>query len=567
MLRLQDINVTFGAHHVLKNVNWEVGDRDRIGLVGPNGAGKTTLLRLLTGDLRPDSGALKASEGQTVGYLAQESQCQLGHTVYDELLAAFPRLAELRATIAELEPRLTEGKGKILDRYTAAQAEFRTMGGHSVDARISTVLHGLGFAQGDRDRMTDDFSGGWQMRIALAKILVAEPTLLLLDEPTNHIDVAAREWLETYLSRYNGTVIITSHDGSFLDAVATRVAGLDDGVLTPYPGNYTAYLKIKAKEARAAEAAYKRQQAQLAKEQKFIEKFRSNATRATQVKSREKQLAKVEKVSAPKKGSKAPRFRFPEGPRAGEIVLDAVGLSKRYGDRTVLHDITLLVERGERVAFVGPNGAGKTTLLRLLAGVEARDSGTMTLGYRVRPAYYAQHQAEALDRTKTVLEEVLSTTILPTPGQEQEEPAQGEDGAERVGVAEGMARSLLGRMLFSGDAVYKSVAALSGGERSRVAFVKLFVQGANLLLLDEPTNHLDALTQEVLIEALKEYPGTVIAVSHDRRFLTAVATRILAMADGRLIGPATDDDMVIADEDEDEDEQPVSDRARVAVAL
>jgi ATP-binding cassette subfamily F protein 3 len=544
---------------VLNAINWEIGDRERIGLVGPNGAGKTTLLRVLTGELQPDSGTMRASEGQTAGYLAQESQCALGHTVYDEMLTAFPRLFELRAAIADLEPRLSSGSDDVLDRYAAAQAEFRTLGGASVDARIATVLHGLGFAQGDRDRMTDDFSGGWQMRIALAKILVAEPSLLLLDEPTNHIDLAAREWLETYLSRYNGTVVITSHDSAFLDAVVTRIAALEDGVLTPYVGNYSAYLKLKERQARAAEAAYKRQQAQLSKDQKFIEKFRSNASRAAQAKSREKQLGKVDKLAPPRKNVKAPRFRFPEGPRAGDVVLETEGLTKRYAGRTVLQGIDLRVERGERVALVGPNGAGKSTLLRLLAGVEAADGGTLTLGYRVRPAYYAQHQAEALDRSRTVLEEVLATTVPPLPGQDDEPDVTVDDTGERVGVPEGMARSLLGRMLFSGDAVFKPISALSGGERSRVAFVKLLVQGANLLLLDEPTNHLDAVTQSVLIDALREYPGTVIAVSHDRRFLAAVATRLLYMADGRLQqeGHA---------ESEDEDE-PESEEPRVAVAF
>jgi ATP-binding cassette subfamily F protein 3 len=352
--------------------------------------------------------------------------------------------------------------------------------------------------------------------------------------------------------------VITSHDSAFLDAVVTRVAALEDGVLTPYSGNYSTYLKLKEKQARAAEAAYKRQQAQLSKDQKFIEKFRSNASRAAQAKSREKQLARVDKMAPPRKQVKAPRFRFPEGPRAGDVVLETQGLTKRYAGRTVLHSIDLRVERGERVALVGPNGAGKSTLLRLLAGVEAADGGTLTLGYRVRPAYYAQHQAEALDRSRTVLEEVLATTVPPQPGQD-DEPDATADGGERVGVPEGMARSLLGRMLFSGDTVFKPISALSGGERSRVAFVKLLVQGANLLLLDEPTNHLDAVTQSVLIDALREYPGTVIAVSHDRRFLTAVATRLLYMADGRLQqeGHA---------ESEDQDE-PESEEPRVAVAF
>ncbi len=542
MIRLQDINVTFGAYVVLDHVNLEVGDRDRIGLVGPNGAGKTTLLRLLLGDLPPTSGTIRATEGQSAGYLAQESQCELGHTVYEEMLTAFPRLAELRTTIEDLEPRLSEGNSEVLDLYSGAQAEFRALGGGAVDARIATVLHGLGFAQDDSKRMTDDFSGGWQMRIALAKILVAEPPLLLLDEPTNHIDAAAREWLEMYLSRYNGTVVVTSHDGTFLDAVVTRIAAVEDGQVAIYAGNYSAYLKIKEKQARAAEAAYKRQQAQLTKDQKFIEKFRSNASRASQAKSREKQLGKVTRLAAPKKQVKAPRFRFPEGPRAGDVVLQAEKLVKRYDDRTILHGIDLRVERGERVALVGPNGAGKSTLLRLLAGVEAADSGSLTLGYRVRPAYYAQHQAEALDRSRTVLEEVLATSMLPDAGQNN------DDGEERVGVAEGMARSLLGRMLFSGDAVFKPISALSGGERSRVAFVKLLIQGANLLLLDEPTNHLDVVTQGVLIEALREYTGTVVAVSHDRRFLSAVATRLLHMVDGRLQEQGTD-------EDYDDDEQ------------
>jgi ATP-binding cassette, subfamily F, member 3 len=382
-----------------------------------------------------------------------------------------------------------------------------------MEARIGRVLHGLGFDKGAPDRLTNEYSGGWQMRIAMAKLLLRQPDLLLLDEPTNHLDDRARRWLQGYLDDYHGAVFVISHEPKFLDAVCTRIVEIEEFKLVSYTGNYSQFEKQKAERIEQQMALYEKQQRELEKQEEFINRFRAKASKATQVKSREKMLDKIEKVEAPKTGRKAIAFQFPEAPKSAQEALRLRGVSKMYGDNVVLLDVNLKLQRGERLALTGPNGAGKSTLLRILAGVEELSEGTREVGRNAIIAYFAQHQAEALEPERTVLQEVLH-------------------GLERQ--PEGMARGLLGRLLFHGDEVFKSIRVLSGGERSRVALAKFLLRPANVLLLDEPTNHLDVSSRMVLQEALQNFEGALLVASHDQTFVKAVATEALNLDDGVL---------------------------------
>ena len=518
MLTLENLSKQFGPQRILEGADLFVGPHDRVGLIGPNGVGKTTVFRLIAGLETPDGGKTQLDAHRTVGVLTQESQCRLGVTVREEMRSAFPEADVAQTKIEALAAQVGESNGhaqrEALRELATAQTELEMQETHTMEARIGRVLHGLGFADNALDRKTDEFSGGWQMRIAMAKLLLRQPDLLLLDEPTNHLDSAALKWLEGYLDEYPGAVFLISHDPKFLNKVVDHIVELEDGKLHSYTGNFANYQRVKEERRLQQIAAYERQQRELERQQVFIDRFGAKNTKATQVKSREKQLEKIEKIEAPKAPRRNIAFQFPEAPRSAQDALRLRGVSKTYGDHVVLLDINLKLSRGHRVALLGPNGSGKSTLLRILAGLESPSEGTREEGRSVLIGYFAQHQAEALDRSRTVLQEVLH-------------------GLERQ--PEGVARGLLGRLLLRGEDVYKPVGVLSGGERSRVALAKFLMRPANVLLLDEPTNHLDPASREVLQEALTTFEGTIVVASHDRPFVNAVAQEAYTLEDGVLI--------------------------------
>jgi ATP-binding cassette, subfamily F, member 3 len=499
-------------------VSWHVRKKDRIGLSGPNGSGKTTLLRMLAGLEEPDAGSIRMASETTIGYLPQDGIVHAGRTVYEEVVLAFQQLLSLKEEQHRIEDALvhvTEGDGgeheRLLERYAEVTERFKHLGGYEIDARIADVLKGLGFSLTDQERRTEEFSGGWQMRIALAKLLLARPNLLLMDEPTNHLDLPARNWLEEYLADYPGSVVLVSHDRYFLDATVKRVTEVGLRTLTDYHGNYSHYVvEHEARMERLLES-HRRQTEEIERAEAFINKFRYQATKARQVQSRIKLLEKVERIEIPPQRKRI-RFKFPDAPKPGRIVLDLKGVRKAYGDNVVLDSVDLIVERGDRIALVGPNGAGKSTLMRLLAGVDRPDAGTRATGHQVVLDYFAQDQAAVLDGARTVYEEMSSAspmTMVP------------------------MIRNILGGFLFSGDDVSKRVAVLSGGERNRLALARMLLNPSNLLLLDEPTNHLDLDSKEVLLDALDDYAGTLVFVSHDRYFVDKLASKVIEVGGGQ----------------------------------
>jgi ATP-binding cassette subfamily F protein 3 len=510
MITLSGVSKHFPSKTVLSEVDWHVGAGERVGLVGANGAGKSTLLKILLGELDPDGGRSLLRPKATVGYLSQELPGLAGRTLQAEMWTAFSAISAAADRLSALAEALAETRdparlAELTHEQARATEAFEALGGYTAETEIGKVLSGLGFREADRVRLVESFSGGWQMRVTLAKLLLIRPDLLLLDEPTNHLDLAAIEWLEGYLADYPGTVVVISHDRRFLDRTVTRITELERGRLDDYAGHYTAYLSQKKDRIAAQQSAFDRQQRELARQEAFIEKFRASATRSTQAKSREKQLAKVERLEAPTELATV-RFRFPPAPPSGQVVLRGAELKKAYEGKAILSGVDLTLERGQRIAMVGPNGCGKSTLMRLLAEVEEPDDGSVHVGYNVKPAYYSQHQSDSLDETRTVLDDAYRSV----------------DGwtLERT-------RSLLARFLFTGEDVLKPVSALSGGERARLCLAKLLMRPANLLLLDEPTNHLDLGSKEVLAEALCEFAGTVLLISHDRHLIDQVATHLL----------------------------------------
>jgi ATP-binding cassette, subfamily F, member 3 len=521
MLRISHLGKTFGGHEVLADVSFEIGDRDKVGLVGPNGAGKSTLLKIIAGLLPADEGAVQITDSATeVSYLPQDAGIRTGRSLWEEMLTAFPDLQAAQAELAEVEARIAaaaaagEDLQALIDRQGELLDRFDRLGGYRVEADVATVLDGLGFAPDDRDKPTEAFSGGWQMRIALAKLLVRKPGLLLLDEPTNHLDLAAAEWLEGYLADYPGQVLVVSHDRYFLDRVTGRTLELANGAVADYRGNYSYYLAESARRRAEHVAAYERQQKYIARQQAFVNATRANAARAALAKSRERALAKLERIPPPPPEPDRITLRLAAGQRPPERVVTLAGIVKSYASAAVLKGVNLEVDRGERIALVGPNGVGKSTLLRVIAGLERPDKGSVELGKDVTVGYYAQDQSQTLDESRTVLEEVLAH-------------APAGWGPESV-------RGLLARFLFSQDDVHKRIAGLSGGEKSRLSLAKLLLQPRQLLLLDEPTNHLDVPSKDELERALGEYPGAVIFSSHDRFLLDRVATSVAELVDGKL---------------------------------
>jgi ATP-binding cassette, subfamily F, member 3 len=519
MIHVEGLSKRYGARVLWENVNWHVRKNDRIGLCGPNGAGKSTLLKILAGIEEYDSGQVRMASDLTIGYLPQDGISHKGRTLHAEVSLAFAPLLALKdeqtrieATLEHEEPGTTEEEHlALLDRYAEVMEHFKQKGGFEMDIRIANVLRGLGFKPSDNQRPCEEFSGGWQMRIALAKLLLQRPNLLLMDEPTNHLDLPACNWLEEYLHDYEGSVVLVSHDRFFLDAVVKRITQVELRTLTDYHGNYSKYLVDYQANLENLLEAHRRQSEEIEKTEAFINRFRYQATKARQVQSRIKLLDKVERIEIPPQRAKI-HFHFPEAPKAGRVVLEVKDLHRAYGPNVILDKVNLTVERGDRIALVGPNGAGKSTLMRVLAGTDRPTSGTVTLGHQVVMDYFAQNQADILTGSQTVYEEMAGTsptTMVP------------------------MIRSILGGFLFSGDDVYKKVSVLSGGERNRLALAKMLLKASNLLLLDEPTNHLDIDSKDILLEALAAYTGTIVFVSHDRHFVDRLAMKVIDVGDTR----------------------------------
>jgi len=512
MLQFRQVIKQYADRKVLDQVDWHLRSGDRVGLCGENGAGKTTLLRILAGRVEIDAGELQLARGTTIGYLPQDGLEHRGRSLFDEVSTALAELQRIEQELVALERRISSSAQTVdLERYAELQELFRQRGGYAMEAEVGRVLKGLGFAESDWQKNCELFSGGWQMRIALAKLLLQQPTLLLLDEPTNHLDLPARDWLESYLSAYPHTLILVSHDRFFLDQVVTRIVEIWNARLSDYPGNYTRYLVVRNERIDALREAKRRQDEEVAKIEAFISKFRYNANKASLVQSRVKQLEKIERIEMPPERKRI-AFSFPAPPKGGKLALELAEVAQGYGELTVIEQVDLTIERGERVALVGANGAGKSTLMRVLAGVEPPRSGERSEGHNLQIAYFAQDQAKTLDPTLTVLDQI--TRVAPF-------------------AMVPKLRNLLGTFLFHGDDVHKRVSVLSGGERNRLALAILLLEPANLLLLDEQTNHLDLQSKEVLLDALKGYQGTLVFVSHDRYFVDALASRVVEVADGR----------------------------------
>jgi ATP-binding cassette subfamily F protein 3 len=518
MLQLTQVSKHFGARKVLDDVSLIVQGRDRIGLVGVNGSGKSTLLKIMAGIIPPDDGIVSLGRGEAAGYLPQDGLEADGRELLEEVLSACEDVRACESEIRDLEGKL-EGTApddplhaSLLDRYGHLQGEFQRMGGYDLEARAMAILTGLGFAPADRARDTRTYSGGWQMRIALAKLLLRRPALLLLDEPTNHLDLEARNWLEEFLADYPGSVILVSHDRYFMDVTVDRILEISRGKASLYHTNYTRFEVEREERIRLAREAYEKQREEIARIEAFISRFRYQASKAALVQSRVKFLEKLERLEPPE-GRRRIHFRFPQPVRSGRTVLKLEGAAKSYGEIAVYRGIDFQLERGLKAALVGPNGAGKSTLLKMLAGVEPLSRGTRKVGHNVTLDYFAQDQSRVLDEDKTVLQTLESVAPL-----------------EMVPHL----RTILGSFLFSGDDVNKRVRVLSGGEKNRLALGKMLLRPANVLLLDEPTNHLDLDAKDVLLDALLQFEGTVLFVSHDRHFLDRLAQHVFEVGGGEI---------------------------------
>lgn len=516
MLRLDRISKVYPNGEPLKDVSWEVKPGERLGLVGANGTGKTTQFKIIMGEVEPSTGEIYKPSGLRIAYLTQEFELDPANTVRDELLCAFAEAHEIKVELHHVQHALEtasadelDGLLKKLDKW---QRAFEHADGYGLERRVDKLLPEIGFSSEDGDRLVSTFSGGWQMRIGFGKVMLRQPELLLLDEPTNHIDIETLEWFENYLTKQQIPMVVVSHDRKFLDRICTKIVEVERGIATTYNGNYSTYITTKEELRAAQQAAYERQKEEMDRQQVFIERFRASATRSTQAKSREKQMDKIELIEEPESLERVLEFRFPPGLQSGKTVADVRNLTHAYDDKILFLDANLTIERGDRIALLGPNGAGKSTFLRLLMGTEQPTQGDIGLGqYNVVPAYFEQNQAEALDMEKTV----LATIADDVP----------------ISWSDTDVRNLLGRFLFSGDSVFKRVKELSGGEKARVAMAKMLTKPANFLVLDEPTNHLDIPAKETLENALRNFEGAVVVVSHDRYFISQIATKIIEIRD------------------------------------
>lgn len=512
MISFSNINKQYGRQLVFVDASFQINPGEKVGLVGPNGAGKTTLFRMAIGEELPDDGNVSVPKKVSVGYFRQEVDEMHGRSVLDEAIAGSGRAGELHHELNELQnamedPERLDEMDQILERFGEVQEEYEHLGGYTLEAQAREVLAGLGFPDDQIDGDVGALSGGWKMRVALARVLLAKPDVLLMDEPTNHLDIESILWLEQFLKDYKGSLLMTSHDREFMNRIVNKIAEIDAGEIITYSGNYDFYERERSIRESNQQAAFARQQAMLAKEQRFIERFKTHAAKAAQVQSRIKALDKIEKIELPKKRTVV-RFDFKVPPRSGDLVAVCEDLKKSYGPRTIYDGFSMTVRRGERWAVMGRNGAGKSTLLKMIAGATQPDAGSVRLGASLTMGYFAQQSLDVLDSDLTIFEQL-----------------QNDFPGESVGAI----RSLAGAFQFSGDDVDKKIRSLSGGEKSRLAMARMLFYPPNFLVLDEPTNHLDLATKEMLVEKLKDFEGTMIFVSHDRMFLKGLGSRVLEL--------------------------------------
>ena len=518
MIQLSGAGKRYGPKILFENTDWLVTSNERTGIVGANGTGKSSMLKVLAGIEGLDSGTITTQKGTSVGYLPQDGLSLSGRTVFAECMTVFDDLRALEDEQEQLAHRMSEldhnsaEYSQVAERFQRAESEFRARDGYSIEAQVGAVLSGLGFSQRDWKRRTEEFSGGWQMRIALAKLLLEAPNLLLLDEPTNHLDIEARNWLEGYLNSYPNAFVLISHDRYFLDVTVRKIAELWNKRIHFYTGGFTKYEVQKTERRAQLQAAYANQRERIEQLEAFINRFRAQATKAKQVQSRIKELDRIERIEIPPE-EKTIHFKFPQPKASGRVVAEFKNVAKSYGDHPVFSDVNFIIERGERIALVGVNGAGKSTLIKILAGAEPLSAGEFTLGHNTQPDYFAQDQYKELDAGARLLDDL--GTVAP-----------------RATNTE--LRSILGSFLFSEDDVFKQIGVLSGGERNRYALARMLMMPSNFLLLDEPTNHLDMRAKDVLLEALQGYTGTVVFVSHDRYFMDKLATRVFEVEEGRV---------------------------------
>lgn len=519
MLHLVNLTVDFGGRALFENLNWHIRHKDRVALIGANGVGKSTLMKIICREFTPTSGEVVHSKELTVGYLPQDGLHAHGKTLLAETMTAFAEIMSVHDRMKVIEHQLasldheSEEYMELIHRYGDLQHRLESLDGFSIEAKAARILTGLGFKEIDFEKPCENFSGGWQMRIALAKLLLQNPDLLLLDEPTNHLDIESIEWFENYLKNYEGSVLLISHDRYFINAVCDRITELERRQLIDYFGDYEQYEEEKILSEERLLAAYERQQDELKRVQVFIDRFRYKASKARQVQSRVKMLDRMDKIQLPEEERKAVNFRFPQPVKSGRVVLEMEDVHKSYGNKEVLRNVSFTLERGEKVALIGVNGAGKSTLVKMIAGTEPVSRGEIKLGYNVSLEYFAQQQAEKLNIQNTVYEEITSASVSHTPV---------------------ILRTILGAFLFSGDDVNKKVNVLSGGERSRLAFAKMLLNPANFIILDEPTNHIDAQTKDILQGALADYEGTLLIVSHDRYFLDNLVNKVIEVKNGAI---------------------------------
>jgi ATPase subunit of ABC transporter with duplicated ATPase domains len=512
MIAFANVSKQYGKQVLFVDASFQLNPGEKAGLVGPNGAGKTTVFRMITGEEAPDEGEVTVPKKLTIGYFRQDVEEMSGRSVLDEAIAGSGRVGDLHHELEELQQAMADpGRAgemdKILRRFGEVQEDYDHLGGYALESQAREVLHGLGF---DDERIDGDvgaLSGGWKMRVAMARVLLGKPDVLLMDEPTNHLDIESIIWLESFLKTHTGALLMTSHDREFMNRIVSKICEIDGGEITVYSGNYDFYERERATRGANREAAYARQQAMLAKEQRFIERFKTHAAKAAQVQSRIKALDKIEKIELPKR-REVVKFEFRDPPRSGDQVAVIEHLSKAYGKRVIYDDFSLTIRRGERWAVMGRNGAGKTTLLKILSGNLQPDDGEVRLGASLKMGYFAQQSLDTMDADLTIIEQL-------------------QNDFPREGI--GALRSLAGAFQFSGDDIDKKIRSLSGGEKSRLAMARMLFDPPNFLVLDEPTNHLDLATKEMLVDSLKSFDGTMIFVSHDRAFLRGLSNRVLEL--------------------------------------